>query len=140
MNKDELLSLGVGEDICERILENIDLMKCEYERKIEDLKKENTLDIALYESGARNIKAVKALIDVQGDVTEQIERLKREKETSFLFENMKRSFKPGKSSEKLPDSVKNDFEVRLKEARKRGDTLEAIRIKQQASAEGIMLL
>ncbi|MBQ7876577.1 MAG: phage scaffolding protein [Clostridia bacterium] len=139
MNRDELLSLGVGEDICDRILENVDLIKSEYERKIEDLRKENMLDIALYESGARNIKAVKALIDTQGDVNEQIERLKSEKETSFLFENMRRSFKPGKSSEKLPDAMKNDFEVRLGEARKRGNTIEAIRIKQQAAAEGVIL-
>ncbi len=139
MDRDELLNLGVSEDVCDRIMESVDTVRNEYERKIEDMRKDNALEIALYESGAKNIKAVKALIDVEGDVNEQIERLKSEKDTSFLFESMRGSFKPGRSSEKLPDATKSDFEARLTEARKRGNTVEAIRIKQQAAAEGVIL-
>ncbi len=139
MDKNELLELGVDEEVCDLILHDVNELKSDYEEKIADLEKENTLNIALYESGARNVKAVKALIDKTGDVKEQVEKLKSEKDTSFLFDSQRKSFMPGKSSEKLPDTAKCDFEVRLSEARKKGNTVEAIRIKQQAAAEGVIL-
>ncbi len=140
MEREELLELGIEEDVCEKIMEKISKMEEDCERKISDVKKESEIEIALYESGARNIKAVKALIDKEGDVKEQLQRLKSESETSFLFGSERRSFKPGTSSNRLPDTKKNDFEARLSNARKQKNTLEAIKIKKQAANEGIMLL
>lgn len=140
MDKDELLNWGIEEEICDRILEKADLMKEKYEREMESFKREKEIEAALYESGAKNIKAVRALIEEEGSVEEQLEKLKRDSATSFLFENSRGSFKPGKSSERLPNTEKDSFELRLSEARKRGDGIAAIKIKKQAAREGIVLL
>ena len=45
---------------------------------------------------------------------------------------------PGANKEGLPNS--SGFEQRLREAREKGDNLEAIKIKQEAQKEGIVLI
>lgn len=140
MEREELLGLGIEEDICDKIMEEFSKIEEECERKISDVKKDSEIEIALYESGAKNIKAVRALIDKDGDISKQLEMLKKESDTSFLFESERRSFKPGMSSMKLPDTKTSDFEARLSKARKNGNTIEAIKIKKQAAQAGIMLL
>lgn len=139
MEREELLSMGLGEEAADKILEESSRMREEYEERIAAIKKDNEIELLLRDSGARNITAVKALITGDTDAKEQIERLKKAEDTRFLFET-KRSFEPRRSGERLPDSTKNDYEARLFEARKSGNTVEAIRIKQQAASEGIMLI
>ncbi len=99
----------------------------------------------LRESGERNIRAARAMLegcdgeDFAERAAEQIAKMKRGSETSFLFDEGK-SFTPGYSSERLPDVKKDGFEAQLREARERRDTVAAIRIKQNAAAEGVILM
>lgn len=102
-------------------------------------------------AGAKNLKAVKALLEgldkaeldgenVKG-LADQIKKLKEEEGTKFLFEE-----KPGLTGVKagqggkVPDPKTAGFAARLDEARKNGNTLEAIKIKQEAAAEGVSLM
>lgn len=141
LERDELIALGLEDAVIERILENEQQLIAEFEGRIDAVKREYEVERLLSESGARNIKAVRALVtggDVES-VKAEIERLKCDEETKFLFEK-RGSFAPARSPERLPDVKKNSFEERLSAARRAGNTLEAIRIKQQAASEGVMLL
>lgn len=141
MEREELLALGVEEAAIEKILEEQEKMREEYNGRIEQFKKESEIEKILAGCGARNIKAVRALVG-DGDVEEiraEIEKLKSDEETKFLFEK-KGSFAPARSPERLPDVKRNTFEARLNAARREGNTVEAIRIKQEAAAKGIMLI
>ena len=86
----------------------------------------------------------KAEINDDGTVKglkEQIESLIKSQDSSFLFEVETPKFKgmsPGANKEGLPNS--SGFEQRLREAREKGDNLEAIKIKQEAQKEGIVLI
>ncbi len=141
MEREELLALGVEETAVEKILEEQERLRGEYDDRLNAVKNEYEIEKILRESGARNIKAVRALIENGGaeDVMRQVEMLKRDEETRFLFEK-KGSFAPYRSPEKLPDTKRDGYEQRLGAARKAGNTVEAIRIKQEAASRGIMLL
>lgn len=140
MDRDELLALGIGEEAADAIIGEREKVIDEYEKKISLMKRENEIDILLRENGARNIKAVKALLEEGDDFANQIERLKNGEDTKFLFEKSRKVFEPHRSGEKLPDTEKDGYELRLAQARAAGNTIEAIRIKQQAASEGIMLI
>lgn len=217
MNKQKLISLGVSEDIADKVMAELDgnfiprtrfnevneLKKSymeqlkERDTQLEELKKavgdsenlkkqietlqndnkakedafnaeikkmkiDNAIDKALTEAKAKNIKAVKALLDLNNaelledgtikGLSESIKGLSESQDTAFLFDsgdtqstqsntqtNKTSGFKPTQAKDGLPD-VSANFETRLAEARKNGNTLEAIRIKQEASNEGIYLL
>ncbi len=141
MERDELLGLGVEEAVADRIIEEQEKLREEYDGRLKGVQKEFEIEKILRESGARNLKAVRALIEGNDteDVMREIERLKNDEETRFLFEK-KGSFAPYRSPERLPDAKRGSFEERLNAARRLGDTLEAIRVKQQAASEGIMLI
>lgn len=210
MNKQKLISLGVSEDIADKVMSELEgnfiprtrfnevneLKKSyaeqlkERDTQLEELKKavgdsdklkqqiealqkdnkdkenafnaeikkmkiDNAIDKALSEAKAKNIKAVKALLDLNNaELLEDgtIKGLSENQDTAFLFDsgdtqptqsntqtNKTSGFKPTQAKDGLPD-VSANFETRLAEARKNGDTLEAIRIKQEASNEGIYLL
>jgi len=47
---------------------------------------------------------------------------------------------PGQSGEAAPEEDQMPFEARLRRARESGDTLTALRIKQEAAGAGIVLL
>ena len=141
MERDELIALGLEDAQIEHILQSEQQLRAEYDGQIEAVKREYEVERLLSESGARNIKAVRALVG-DGDVESvkaEIERLKNDEETKFLFEK-RGSFAPARSPERLPDANKNSFMERLNAARRAGNTVEAIRIKQQAASEGVMLL
>ena len=141
MERDELLSLGIEEEVVDKILEDREKIIEEYDGRLKKAQKEHEIERLLTESGARNIRAVRALItseDADG-VREEIESLKKGEDTRFLFEK-RGSYAPYRSPERLPDTKKSGFEERLNMARKAGNTIEAIRIKQEAAAAGIMLL
>lgn len=75
--------------------EAAELVRKEYEEKIKAIRLGYLIEIALLKAGARNIKAAAALlepesisIDENGNVSgldEQIERLKKDEESAFLF-------------------------------------------------------
>lgn len=141
MEKNELMALGADEELADVIIGEQEKMAASYEKQIEDVKREYEIEKILNMSGARNIKAVKALITgcEPEDVRSEIEKLKNDEETRFLFER-KGSFQPARGSERLPDTKRAKFEDMLKDARRKGNTVEAIRIKQLAASEGVMLI
>lgn len=85
----------------------LEKQRLEYEGKIKALKRDFAVETALVRAGARNLRAAKALIDLdsldldeKGEVTglkEQLEGLARGEDTSFLFEREK-SFAPEEES------------------------------------------
>ena len=112
MNKDELLALGLEEAVAEEILSDREAVVEEYERKLAALSRESRIEVLLSESGARNKEVVRALLKDGEDLDEQIERLKSQKDTRFLFEGEKR-FTPRRSAEKLPETEKSELEAKL---------------------------
>lgn len=69
-------------------------MKTEYEQKIESIKKDAELEGKLRDAKAKNLKAVRALIDMSGDIDKQIETLKAGEDTGFLFETQETKTSP----------------------------------------------
>ncbi len=139
MDREELLGMGVPEEAADAIIGESEKIKEDYEKRLADTKKEVEIEKLLVKNGARNIKAVRALLEGAEDVEGEIEKLKSDEETRFLFEK-KGSFAPARSPERLPDVKKGGYEALLTEARKKGNTVDAIRIKQKAASEGIMLI
>lgn len=129
--------------------------KAKEDKYAEDMKKlkiDMAVDIALTNAKAKNKTAVKALLkdldkaEINDDgvkgLKEQIESLIKSQDSSFLFEVEQtpkfKGMSPGANKEGLPNS--SGFEQRLREAREKGDNLEAIKIKQEAQKEGIVLI
>lgn len=61
-------------------------MKNEYESKLNQMKRDNEVEGKLRDAKAKNIKAVRALLDLDGDIDKQIETLKSAEDSKFLFE------------------------------------------------------
>ena len=60
----------------------------------------------------------------------------------FLIQNKNQNskgFVPGQKKDGVP-GASSEYETRLAEARKNGNTLEAIKIKQEAAADGVVLI
>lgn len=127
-----------------------------HEKELTQLKIDTAVDKALTEGGAKNNKAVRALLNLDDaalsddgivkGLSEQIEKLKSDESSKFLFNESKPSqptftgFQPGSSS-MVPDSKQAGYEARLAEARKNGNQLEVINIKQEAfQNDGIALM
>jgi hypothetical protein len=119
-------------------------------KEMQQLKVDAAVEKALTDSGALNIKATKALLELtdaklsdDGTVkglAEQIEKLKGDEGSKFMFKEVEQSqnqqqtftgFQPGNSTT-VPDSKQAGYEARLAEARKNGNQLEVIKIKQEA--------
>lgn len=110
------------------------------------------IDAAVAKSGAKNVKAVKALLkdldsailDENGTVSglsEQLEALK--KSDGYMFAEstpvpMFTGFVPGNASS-VPSSQGAAYESKLAEARKNNDRLGVIKVKQEAAANGVVL-
>lgn len=125
----------------------------EYQAKIDEMKVNSAIENALLGAKAKNITAVKALLDTKtvkiekdGSVTgiaEQVEKLIADDNTKFLFDisSSNQGFQglnPMNSNNQNVDI--NAYETRLMNARNQNNQLEAIKIKQEAAAEGITLL
>lgn len=133
---------------------NADQVKT-HETELKQLKIDNAVEQALTGAKAKNIKAVKALLDLEGvklgedgsvlGLKEQIEKLTSGDDTKFMFDaadttqQQFKGFQPGASST-VPNSTAAGFETRLADARKNNNTLEVIKIKQEAAAEGVVLM
>lgn len=134
-----------------------------FNAEIKKMKIDNAIDKALTEAKAKNLKAVKALLDTKNaelledgtikGLSDTIKGLVESAETSFLFDsgstqptqtkentqNKLSGFKPNEKKDGLPDMTAS-YQARLIEARKNGNNLEAIQIKQEAYNEGIVLV
>lgn len=128
-------------------------------KELTQLKIDAAVEKALTDGGAKNIKAVKALLDLAdaklGDdgtvkgLAEQIQKLQADEGSKFLFnvteqQNTQQQqtftgFQPGTSTT-VPGSKQAGYEARLAEARKNGNQLEVIKIKQEAFADGGLVL
>lgn len=114
----------------------------------------NAVEREFVAAGAKNIKAVKALLndldkaELDGDtvkgLADQIKKLQEDEGSKFLFGEARKlgvkgmTPKPGNG---LGDNPKaGEYDAKLADARKNNDTLAAIKIKQEAAAEGITLM
>ncbi|MDR0222626.1 MAG: phage scaffolding protein [Oscillospiraceae bacterium] len=96
MKKEDFVSLGVSEDAAEKAAEA-------FAEALGGFRLEGAVEAAVARSGARNVKAVKALLDLSGAVfsedgtvaglKEQLDALKSAGDTEFLF------VKPGAAGE-----------------------------------------
>lgn len=127
----------------------------DHDAKISQLALDNAAEMALVKAGAKNTKAVKALMSdflaeakLEGDTVKGIDEAitKLKESDGYLFNNVSSDKNPtghtpkgngGSGSETTPRSV---FEARLAEARQSGNNVAAIQVKQEASAQGISLL
>ena len=114
----------------------------------------NAVERELVAAGAKNIKAVKALLndldkaELDGDtvkgLADQIKKLQEDEGSKFLFGEVQKPGVKGMTpnpSNGLSDNPKaSEYEAKLADARKNNDTLAAIKIKQEAAAEGIALM
>ena len=76
MTREDLLSLGVSDDVADRILDGV-VAKGEYL----SLKAE----LALTKAGVKSVKLALPHIDPTGDLDEQITRLREDEDTKLLF-------------------------------------------------------
>ena len=127
----------------------------DHETKIAKMTLDNAVEMALVKAEAKNTKAVKALMSdflaeakLEGDVVKGIdEAITKLKESDvYLFNVVSSNNNPtghtpkgnsGSNPEQTPRSV---FEARLAEARTNKDDVLAIRIKREASEQGISLM
>ena len=123
-----------------------------HEAEIAQLKLDNAVDAALAAAGAKNVKTVKALLDLAkikqqedgqlGGLEEQLTAVR--KSDGYLFaEKQQQSFKgfqPGASKDGVPNAEQGGFEARLANARKDNNQLEVIKIKQEAAANDVVLM
>lgn len=152
-------SLGDSEELKKQIetLQNENKTKDEaHAAEIKQIRIDAAVDKALSDAKAKNLKAVKALLDldkaefsddgtVKGlDV--QIKTLSEAEDSKFLFDvtntqnnQNSKGFVPGQKKDGVP-GASSEYETRLAEARKNGNTLEAIKIKQEAAADGVVLI
>lgn len=158
----DTLKASVGDN--EELKKQIETLQADNKAKDEahakeliQLKIDAAVEKALTDGGAKNIKAVKALLDLTdaklGDdgtvkgLTEQIDKLKADEGSKFMFNATEQKntqqtftgFQPGTSTT-VPDSKQAGYEARLAEARKNNNQLEVIKIKQEAFNDGGIVL
>lgn len=152
-------SSGDNEELKKQIAElqkqNSDQVEA-HQTELKQLRIDNAVDSALTGAKAKNIKAVKALLDMEGvklgedgsilGLKEQIEKLTAGEDTKFLFDAVDstqqqtfKGFQPGNSTI-IPNSTQAGYETRLADARKNNNQLEVIKIKQEAAADGVVLM
>lgn len=153
-------SVGDAEELKKQIetLQNDNKAKDDaHAAEIKQIKIDAAVDKALADAKAKNPKAVKALLDLaKAELADdgtikgldaQIKGLTEAEDSKFLFEvdnsqnknNNSKGFVPGQKKDGVP-GASSEYETRLAEARKNGNTLEAIKIKQEAAAEGVVLI
>ena len=143
---------AMQQQISELQKQNADQQKA-HDEELAKLKLDNAIEISLSGAKAKNGKAVKAMLDMSkvklgedgklSGFDEQIEALK--KSDSYMFDVEQQSqqqftgFQPGGSST-VPNSTAAGYETRLADARKNNNQLEVIKIKQEAAADGVVLM
>ena len=153
-------SVGDSDELKKQIetLQNENKTKDEtHAAEIKQLKIDTAVDKALADAKAKNPKAVKALLDLaKAELSDdgtikgldaQIKALTEAEDSKFLFDTdstqnknqNSKGFVPGQKKDGVP-GASSEYETRLAEARKNGNTLEAIKIKQEAAANGVVLI
>lgn len=152
-------SAGDNEDLQKQISELQETNKAQadaHAKEMQQLRVDTAVEKALTDSGAKNIKAVKALLELTDaklsddgtikGLSEQIEKLKGSDDSKFMFNESEQSqqqtftgFRPGNSTT-VPNSKQAGYETRLAEARKNNNQLEVIKIKQEAYNDGGLVL
>ena len=153
-------NVGDSEELKKQIeaLQNDNKTKDEaHAAEIKQIKIDVAVDKALADAKAKNPKAVKALLDLaKAEISDdgtikgldaQIKTLSEAEDSKFLFDTdntqnknqNSKGFVPGQKKDGVP-GASSEYETRLAEARKNGNTLEAIKIKQEAAADGVVLL
>jgi len=144
---------ALQQQISDLQLQNANQQKA-HDEELAKLKLDNAVEIALSGAKAKNGKAVKAMLDMSkvkmgedgklSGFDEQIEALK--KSDAYMFDVQEQpgqqqftGFQPGASST-VPNSTAAGYEARLADARKNNNQLEVIKIKQEAAAEGVVLM
>jgi hypothetical protein len=132
---------------------NADQQKA-HDAELMQLKLDNAVELALSGAKAKNSKAVKAMLDMSkvkvgedgklSGFDEQLEALK--KSDGYMFDIQQQTqqqqftgFQPGASTT-VPNSTAAGYEARLADARKNNNQLEVIKIKQEAAADGVVLM
>ena len=143
-------SAGDNEKLTQQIAElqkaNAEQIKA-HNAELTQLKLNNAIDVALGSASVKSNKAVRAMLDMSkvqlGEdgklvgLNDQLEALKAS--DGYLFnENKFAGFQPGGDG-KVP-GISSRWEARLADARKNNNQLEAIKIKQEAAAEGVVLI
>lgn len=143
----------------EQLQTDLDTWKTKYDTDIAKLRMDHAVEAALTAAGARNVKAVKALLadfltdaklaedgTVKG-LTEEIKTLSEGEGTAFLFETARgtqqpgfKGMQPGNPGGGTPPAGNDTYETRLAEARKSGNTAEAVAIKREAAENGVFLM
>lgn len=112
---------------------------------------DNAVELALSGANAKNTKAVRALLDMSkvtmgedgklSGLDEQLSELKKSADYMFNIQQAQQftGFQPGAASA-VPNSAAAGYEARLADARKNNNSLEVIKIKQEAAAEGVVLM
>ena len=149
-------SAGDNTDLQQQITDlqkaNADQKKA-HEEELSRVRLENAVELALSDAKAKNIKAVKAMLDMENvklgedgnlsGLAEQVEALK--KSDGYMFDVQQQTqqqftgFQPGASTT-VPNSAQAGYEARLADARKNNNQLEVIKIKQEAAADGVVLM
>lgn len=152
-------SVGDSEELKKQIgtLQNENKTKDEaHAVEIKQIKIDAAVDKALSDAKVKNLKAVKALLDLdKAELSDdgtvkgldvQIKTLSEAEDSKFLFDVINsqknqnsKGFVPGQKKDGVP-GASSEYETRLAEARKNGNTLEAIKIKQEAAADGVVLI
>lgn len=153
-------NVGDSEELKKQIetLQNDNKTKDEaHAAEIKQIKIDAAVDKALADAKAKNPKAVKALLDLaKAEISDdgtikgldaQIKTLSEAEDSKFLFDTNNtqnknqnsKGFVPGQKKDGVP-GASSEYETRLAEARKNGNTLEAIKIKQEAAADGVVLI
>ena len=143
-------SAGDNEKLTQQIAElqkaNAEQIKA-HNAELTQLKLNNAIDVALGSASVKSNKAVRAMLDMSkvqlGEdgklvgLNDQLEALKAS--DGYLFnENKFAGFQLGGDG-KVP-GISSTWEARLADARKNNNQLEAIKIKQEAAAEGVVLI
>lgn len=152
-------SVGDSEELKKQIetLQNENKTKDEaHAAEIKQIKIDAAVDKALSDAKVKNLKAVKALLNLdKAELSDdgtvkgldvQIKTLSEAEDSKFLFDvtnsqknQNSKGFVPGQKKDGVP-GASSEYETRLAEARKNGNTLEAIKIKQEAAADGVVLI
>lgn len=120
-----------------------------YQRELEYL-----AETALREAGAKNLRAARALLDLDAlaaddaaaVIRQQVAELAQTSESAFLFGARDADmggawsgFVPAAAGDQVSDDGNGGFRLRLDRAREQGDGLSVIRLKQEAAREGFII-
>lgn len=130
----------------------------EHQQKLDEMDFNSTVDSAIKAKGAKNVKAVRALLDMdtlkasknrEGDINAALDKLAADE--TYLFEATDpkgnaggapnfTGMQPGNPGGNTPPAGVDTYATRLAEARKNGNTAAAVAIKREAAENNVFLM